>query len=118
MTTTPMQYLDKAMGAVRDLGLMPDKSDTQEEPIIALLNQITELDEEKVIAITRTLSQASLFNDIVREQVQAMDIGNRYEDIVNALYSDNDIVHIDTTIKYEDGRESNIRTDLAIRKIA
>ena len=87
MTTTPMQYLDKAMGAVRELGLMPDKSDAQEEPIIALLNQITELDEEKVIAITRTLSQASLFNDIVREQVQAMDIGNRYEDIVNAFDS-------------------------------
>ena len=87
MTTTPMQYLDKAMGAVRELGLMPDKSDAREEPIIALLNQITELDEEKVIAITRTLSQASLFNDIVREQVQSMDIGNRYEDIVNAFDS-------------------------------
>jgi long-chain acyl-CoA synthetase len=45
-------------------------------------------------------------------------VEKRYEDIVNALYSDNDIVHIDTTIKYEDGRESNIRTDLTIRKIA
>lgn len=87
MTTTPMQYLDKAMGAVRELGLMPDTSDAQEEPIIALLNQITELDEEKVIAITRTLSQASLFNDIVREQVQSMDIGTRYEDIVSAFDS-------------------------------
>ena len=87
MTTTPMQYLDKAMGAVRELGLMPDMSDAQEEPIIALLNQITELDEEKVIAITRTLSQASLFNDIVREQVQSMDIGTRYEDIVSAFDS-------------------------------
>ena len=87
MTTTPMQYLDKAMGAVRELGLMPDTSDAQEEPIIALLNQITELDEEKVIAITRTISQASLFNDIVREQVQSMDIGTRYEDIVSAFDS-------------------------------
>ena len=45
-------------------------------------------------------------------------VEKRYEDIVNALYSDSDIVHIDTTIKYEDGRESNIRTDLTIRKIA
>ena len=44
-------------------------------------------------------------------------VEKRYEDIVNALYSDNDIVHIDTTIKYEDGRESNIRTDMTIRKI-
>jgi long-chain acyl-CoA synthetase len=45
-------------------------------------------------------------------------VEKRYEDIVNALYSDKDIVHIDTTIKYEDGRESNIQTDLTIRKIA
>jgi long-chain acyl-CoA synthetase len=44
-------------------------------------------------------------------------VEKRYEDIVNALYSDNDIVHVDTTIKYEDGRESNIRTDMTIRKL-
>lgn len=45
-------------------------------------------------------------------------VEKRYEDIVIALYSDNEIVHIDTTIKYEDGRESKIRTDMTIRKIA
>ena len=39
------------------------------------------------MAITRTLSQASLFNDVVREQVQAMDIGTRYEDIIDAFDS-------------------------------
>ena len=55
-----MPYLDKAMGTVRDLGLMPDEPNSQEEPIVALLTQISDLDEEKVIAITRTLSQASL----------------------------------------------------------
>jgi hypothetical protein len=86
-TTTPMQYLDRAMGTIRDLGLMPDKSGSENEPIVALLNQITDLDEPKVIAITRTLSQASLFNDVVREQVRIMDISNRYEDITNAFNS-------------------------------
>jgi long-chain acyl-CoA synthetase len=44
-------------------------------------------------------------------------VEKRYEDIVNALYSDANTVHIDTTIKYEDGRQSHIKTDLAIRKI-
>jgi long-chain acyl-CoA synthetase len=44
-------------------------------------------------------------------------VEKRYEDIVNALYSDADTVHIDTTIKYEDGRQSHIKTDLAIQKI-
>ena len=41
-------------------------------------------------------------------------VEKRYEDIVNALYSDMDTVHIDTTIKYEDGRKAHIKTDLQI----
>ncbi len=41
----------------------------------------------------------------------------RYQDIVRALYSDQDIVHIDTTITYEDGRVSRIDTELHIQTI-
>jgi hypothetical protein len=84
--TSPIQYLDKAMNGLHDLGLLPQETG-EEAPVIALLNQISEIDEERVVAITRTLSQASLFNDVVREQVQAMDIGTRYEDIVDAFDS-------------------------------
>jgi len=83
---TPIQYLDKAMNSLHDLGLLPEQGG-EEAPIIVLLKQIADLDEERVVAITRTLSQASLFNEVVREQVQAMDIGTRYEDIVDAFNS-------------------------------
>ena len=83
---SPIQYLDKAMNSLHDLGLLPEQGG-EEAPIIALLKQIADLDEERVVAITRTLSQASLFNEVVREQVQAMDIGTRYEDIVDAFNS-------------------------------
>ena len=83
---SPIQYLDKAMNSLHDLGLLPEQSG-EEAPIIVLLKQIADLDEERVVAITRTLSQASLFNEVVREQVQAMDIGTRYEDIVDAFNS-------------------------------
>jgi len=41
-------------------------------------------------------------------------VTKRYEDIIKSLYSDTDKVHIDTTIKYEDGRQSNINIDLCI----
>jgi len=89
MTTesTPMQYLDKAMSALHDMGLVPDRDDGQEAPIIVLLNLISDLDEERVAAIARTLDKASLFNDVVREQVQAMEIGQRYEEITSAFNS-------------------------------
>ncbi len=86
-SATPMKYLERAMDGLHDLGLVPSNGNGQEAPIIALLNQITGLDEGRVTAIARTLNQSSLFNDVVREQVQAMQIGQRYEDITNAFNS-------------------------------
>ena len=74
------------MNGLRDLGLVPEDSG-EEAPIIALLNQITELDEDKVVAIARTLNQASLFNEVVREQVAAMNVGERYAEITQAFDS-------------------------------
>lgn len=44
-------------------------------------------------------------------------VEKRYADIVKALYSDAEVVHMDTTITYEDGREQRIKTDLAVREI-
>jgi len=87
IAATPMQYLEKAMNGLHDLGLVPTEGDKQVEPIIALLNQISGLDEARVTAIARTLDKASLFNDVVREQVQAMEIGQRYEEITNSFNS-------------------------------
>jgi long-chain acyl-CoA synthetase len=44
-------------------------------------------------------------------------VEDRYKDILKALYSNVDEVHMDTTITYEDGREQRIKTDLRIQKI-
>jgi len=83
--SSPLKYLDRALNSLRDLGLVPEK--TEEAPIVTLLNQISDLDEEKVVAIARTLNQASLFNEVVREQVSTMELGERYEDITNSFNS-------------------------------
>jgi hypothetical protein len=82
---TPLKYLDTALGKLRNLGLVPET--TEQAPVIALLDQLTTLDRDRVTAIARTLSQASLFNEVVREQVQAMEVGQRYEDVTNAFNS-------------------------------
>ena len=84
-TPQPLKYLDKALNGLRDLSLVPEK--TNEAPIIALIDQISGLDEEKTVAIARTLNQASLFNEVVREQVSSMELGERYEDITNSFNS-------------------------------
>jgi hypothetical protein len=82
---TPMQYLDKATGILRDLGLMPAK--LEPAPINALLEKISDLEPEKVQVIARTLGYASVFNEIVREQVSGMQIGERYRVITTGFDS-------------------------------
>ncbi|HEU4618374.1 MAG TPA: cell surface protein [Gammaproteobacteria bacterium] len=82
---SPAQYLDRAMNQLRDLGLVPAKP--QEAPIVDLLNRISDLDQDRVVAIARTLSQASLFNEVVREQLTSMKLGERYDEIASSFNS-------------------------------
>lgn len=82
---TPLAYLEKAINGLRDLGLMPEKPD--EMPVLALINQIADLDMEKAAAIARTLSHTTVFNEVVREQITAMKVGERYEEITQAFNS-------------------------------
>jgi hypothetical protein len=82
---TPMQYLDKATGALRDMGLMPAK--VEPAPINALLEKISDLDKERITLIARTLGQTEVFNEVVREQTSKMEIGQRYQQITEGFNS-------------------------------
>jgi hypothetical protein len=82
---TPMQYLDQAMNALREIGIVPPKA--EDAPILGLLQRISDLDQDRVAIIARTLGQTSVFNEIVREQVQAVEIGERYRQIAEAFNS-------------------------------
>jgi len=85
MTTQALRYLDRALEQVRDLGLVPQTGD--DAPVLALIEQIADIDTAKSAAIARTLTQASTFNDLVRTQVQQMDIAERYNVITEAFNS-------------------------------
>jgi hypothetical protein len=82
---TPMQYLDKAMGTLRDLGLMPAK--TEDAPIGGLLEKIATIEPDKIVIIARTLGQGSVFNEVVRNQIAGMEIGERYKAITEGFNS-------------------------------
>jgi hypothetical protein len=82
---SPMQYLDQATGTLRDLGITPAQPDFA--PINALLEKISDLDRDRIAVISRTLGQIEVFNEVVRDQTQAMEIGNRYEDIAKGFNS-------------------------------
>jgi len=109
-TTSPtaLQYLDRAMGGLKELGLAPKKNaKAGTAPIVALLEQITDLDETRVTAIARTLDQMSLFNDVVREQVAGMKVGERYEGITTAFNSIRDDAK-SLVDQYKDGKISTM----------
>lgn len=79
----PIRYLDQAMNALRDLGLLPESRSAS--PIIPLLDRISGLDQNRVALIARTLDQMSVFNEVVREQISAMSIGERYDEITESF---------------------------------
>jgi len=59
----------------------------EDAPINALLQKISDLDNERITVIARTLNQASNFNEVVREHVSAMSVGDRYRQITEGFNS-------------------------------
>jgi len=104
---TALQYLDRAMGGLRNLGLLPKDSNAGSAPIVALLEKITALEPDKVAAIARTLDQASVFNDVVREQISGITVGERYEGITTAFNSIRDDAK-SLVNQYADGKISTM----------
>ncbi|MCK9489147.1 MAG: cell surface protein [Xanthomonadales bacterium] len=87
ITVQPLKQLDKALSGLRQIGLLPVDTRAEEAPVVALIERIAHLDQDKAVAIARTLAQASLFNQVVREQIDAMRIGERYKAITSAFDS-------------------------------
>ncbi|MEM1193553.1 MAG: cell surface protein [Pseudomonadota bacterium] len=103
---TALQYLDRALGELKSLGFARE-GDAGTAPIIGLLNQISDLDEDRVAAIARTLDQASHFNEVVREQVAGMNVGQRYEGITAGFDSIRDDAKM-LVDQYADGKIGTI----------
>jgi hypothetical protein len=82
---SPLQYLDRATSALRDLGITPPQA--MDAPINGLLEKISDLDQDRITIIARTLGQANVFNEVVREQTQGVEIGERYRQITDSFNS-------------------------------
>ena len=68
--SSPIQYLDKAMNSLHDLGLLPQQAG-EEAPVVALLNQISDLDEALVAA-------ASIGDDRMQKQARGFAIPHTF----------------------------------------
>ena len=79
------KYLDRALGVLDKMGLKPRAEAPQE--MIRLLDEVKSLDEPKVLAIANTIQHMSTFNALVRENVENIQVGNRYLEITQAFDS-------------------------------
>ena len=89
--------------------------------------------ESAVAEVNRTLPEpakilrfANLFKEFDADddeltrtrKIRRAFVENRYQDIIDALYTKSEMVHIETAITYEDGREVQIKADLKLKNVS
>jgi len=82
---TMRRYLDRALNVLEKFGIAP-RGDTPQE-MIHLLESVKHLDEAKVLAIADVIKHMSTFNEMVRENVASVTVGNRYLEITQMFDS-------------------------------
>ena len=85
LPTGIQKYLDRAISVLQKFGVAP-ASGSQSE-LTKLLDEVKHIDEPKVLAIAKTIQQMSTFNALVRDNVESINIGNRYLDITQMFDS-------------------------------
>jgi long-chain acyl-CoA synthetase len=101
----------------QELSQMPEVYDLVEKQIRQANKDLPDL--AKVAKFTNLYKELDADDDELTRtrKLRRAFVEKRYAEIVEALYSQNDSVHIDTTIKYEDGREAHIKTDMQVRTV-
>ena len=84
MPTGIQQYLDKAVGALKKFGVATAKEPTE---LVKMLDEVKHIDEPKILAIAKTIQEMSTFNQLVRDNVESINIGTRYLEITQMFDS-------------------------------
>ena len=79
------KYLDRAKGVLDKFGIA--RSEETYAEMLRLLDQVKHVDEAKAMAIAKVIQHMSEFNQLVRDNVENISIGNRYLDIAQQFDS-------------------------------
>jgi len=79
------KYLDRALSTLEKFGLSSKNAAPNE--LVVLLEDVKHLDEGKTLAIAEVLKHMSTFNQLVRDNVENINVGNRYLEISQAFDS-------------------------------
>ena len=83
-TASMRGYLDRALDTLKDFGV---SENTAPQELISLLEGVRHLDEAKVLAIADVIKHMGSFNALVRENVESIQVGNRYMEITQLFDS-------------------------------
>lgn len=75
-SSSVQKYLDQALAVLQRFGVLP-KQDAPPQ-LTKLLEEVRHVDEPKVMTIARTVQYMQSFNAMVRDNVEDVNIGNRY----------------------------------------
>ncbi|MCO8123852.1 cell surface protein [Stieleria sp. TO1_6] len=84
-TSKMRKYLDDAMQVLKKFGV--DSKNSAPQELITLLESVKHVDEAKVLAIADVIQHMGAFNALVRENVESIQIGNRYMQITQEFDS-------------------------------
>ncbi len=101
-------------------------------PELSQIPQVYNLVEKAIRDVNRTLpdsAKITRFANLYKEfdadddeltrtrKIRRAFVENRYKDIIDALYSDMEVLHMETNITYEDGRVVEIKTDIRLQDV-
>ena len=79
------KYLDRAVEVLDKFGITKNEDNAAE--MLRLLDEVKHVDEAKTLAIAKVVQHMSTFNQLVRDNVENISIGNRYLDITQQFDS-------------------------------
>lgn len=82
---TLQRYLDKAVAVLDRYGILP--KDEVPNELTKLLEEVRHVDEARSLAIARTVKYMGAFNQMVRDNVEDIRVGNRYLEITQSFDS-------------------------------
>tara|TARA_A100001391_G_scaffold153325_1_gene111126 strand:+ start:341 stop:1492 length:1152 start_codon:yes stop_codon:yes gene_type:complete len=77
-------YLDRALDTLKKFGTAENQAPQE---LLTLLEEVKHIDEPKVLAIAEVIKHMSSFNALVRENVESVEVGNRYMEIAQMFDS-------------------------------
>jgi len=84
-TAIAPRYLQKAIDRLKAIGL--GGQEPSAKPIAALIQRISEGDEDRALVVARTLAQQEVFDSVVADQISQMNVGTRFQAITDGFDS-------------------------------